>query len=200
MYIANLRKTVRSGFFPHSCVPIISVSRKNSVSLALFPERLKKYTGVRNTRNWRNRLWSRKGQETFRMIRALKKNTPEMGLGMFAITALRKASQSNAVEISTKPLANNIGDNAEISRNTRKYRKYGLMQKYVGICGPHFFSRVDQKIYSRIWLRGRKTICENMRKIRGTMRKYANNPPFVTPPPLVTPRVRCRQGGGVGMR
>ena len=41
MYMANLPKTVRSGFFPHSCVPIISVSRKNSVSLALFPERLK---------------------------------------------------------------------------------------------------------------------------------------------------------------
>ena len=107
-----------------------------------------------------------------------------MGLGMFAITALRKASQSNAVEISTKPLANNIGDNAKISRNTRKYRKYGLMQKYVGICGPHFFSRVDQKIYSRIWLRGRKTICENMRKIRGTMRKYANNPPLRDTSPI----------------
>ena len=95
------------------------------------------------------------------MIRVLKKNMPEMGLGMFAITALRKASQSNAVEISTKPLANNIGDNAKISRNTRKYRKYGLMQKYVGICGPHFFSRVDRKNIQSNLVERQKT---NMRK------------------------------------
>ena len=82
------------------------------------------------------------------MIRVLKKNIPEMGRGMFAITALRKASQNNAVEISTKPLANNIGDNAKISRNTRKYRKYGLMQKYVGIYAGRIFFPESTKKYT----------------------------------------------------
>ena len=46
MYIANLPKTVRSGFFHHSCVPIITVSRQNSVSFHYFPSEKFTFLGM----------------------------------------------------------------------------------------------------------------------------------------------------------